>query len=543
MAALSLSAATGRCEFSEADTPQLFLGQTDVMASAPFGIMHGGSWRFLLRSDGKIGIGTTAPTELLEVAGNFKLSSGGKLVFADGTSMTTASSGNVASVTSTDPAIVVTTSGSAAQLSLASAAIGTTKLADNAITTAKIADGSITANKLAGTLSPSLISGVAATLGSNLFVGSQTVQGSVAITDQLQVQNQTALGQALVNFNSPSDYSFIARNMASSDVAIAIRGETASPAGIAMSAVALANSGNTTALNARTSAPAGQAIYAEAASTLGTSFGVRGVSRSPQGTGVQGEALGTTGPTYGVVGITSAENGSAAILAQNNATSTNSASYGLLARNQSTSGVAVFAHEQSLSGATYGLYARVDSASGIPGMFMTSAASGTVIAANNASRRIFRLDTTGNVFAFGTFSPNGADFAESVAIRGARTNYQPGDVLVIDPDHDRQFLLSQEPYSTRVAGIYSTKPGVLGSKHDLEFATEEIPLAMVGIVPCHVTAENGPIHRGDILVTSRRPGYAMLGTDRQNLIGATIGKALQDLESGSGTIEVMVTLQ
>jgi hypothetical protein len=176
-------------------------------------------------------------------------------------------------------------------------------------------------------------------------------------------------------------------------------------------------------------------------------------------------------------------------------------------------------------------------------MFMTSASSGNVIAANNASRRIFRVDTTGSVFALGSFSPNGADFAESVAVRGPRTDYEPGDVMVVDPDHDRQFQLSSEPYSTRVAGIYSTKPGVLGSKHGLDPSDDEIPLAMVGIVPCHVTTENGAIHRGDILVSSTTRGHAMLGTDRTRLTGAIVGKALQNLESGSGTIEIMVTLQ
>ena len=196
-----------------------------------------------------------------------------------------------------------------------------------------------------------------------------------------------------------------------------------------------------------------------------------------------------------------------------------------------------------MSGLTYGIYGRVDSPSGIAGMFMTSASSGNVIAANNASRRIFRVDTTGNVFALGTFSPNGADFAESVAVRGPRTDYEPGDVMVVDPDHDRQFMLSNEPYSTRVAGIYSTKPGVLGSPHGLDASEDEIPLAMVGIVPCHVTTENGAIHRGDVLVSAKRRGYAMLGRDRAQLTGAIVGKALQNLESGSGTIEIMVTLQ
>jgi hypothetical protein len=176
-------------------------------------------------------------------------------------------------------------------------------------------------------------------------------------------------------------------------------------------------------------------------------------------------------------------------------------------------------------------------------MFSTTASSGTVIAANNASRRIFRVDTTGSVYALGLFSPNGADFAESVAVRGNRNTYEPGDVLVIDPGHDRQFIQSNEAYSTHVAGIYSTRPGVLGSLHPLDPSDDEIPLAMVGIVPCHVTTENGPVHRGDLLVTSSRVGFAMRGTDRSKMQNAVVGKALQNLESDEGTIEVLVTLQ
>lgn len=66
---------------------------------------------------------------------------------------------------------------------------------------------------------------------------------------------------------------------------------------------------------------------------------------------------------------------------------------------------------------------------------------------------------------------------------------------------------------------------------------------MVGIVPTKVTAENGSIHTGDLLVTSSTPGHAMKGTDRNRLTGAVVGKALGDLESGTGVIEVLVTLQ
>jgi hypothetical protein len=66
---------------------------------------------------------------------------------------------------------------------------------------------------------------------------------------------------------------------------------------------------------------------------------------------------------------------------------------------------------------------------------------------------------------------------------------------------------------------------------------------MVGIVPTKVTAENGPIHKGDLLVSSSTPGFAMKGTDRNRMLGAVIGKALGDLPSGSGVVEVLVTLQ
>ena len=68
-------------------------------------------------------------------------------------------------------------------------------------------------------------------------------------------------------------------------------------------------------------------------------------------------------------------------------------------------------------------------------------------------------------------------------------------------------------------------------------------MAMVGVVPTKVSAENGPIKRGDLLVTSSASGYAMKGTDRSRMLGAVIGKALGHLDSGTGKIEVVVTLQ
>ena len=184
-----------------------------------------------------------------------------------------------------------------------------------------------------------------------------------------------------------------------------------------------------------------------------------------------------------------------------------------------------------------------------PGTLCKNVAACTILELQANGTREFHFDGAGNAHAAGTFMGGGADFAESVAAAGKRADYQPGDVMIIDDAGDRSLAKSQESYSTLVAGIVSTKPGVLASLHNSttlagQKAIEgEVPLAVVGIVPCKVSAENGAIHAGDLLVTSSTAGYAMKGTDRARMLGAVVGKAMQALESGKGVIEVLVTLQ
>lgn len=140
----------------------------------------------------------------------------------------------------------------------------------------------------------------------------------------------------------------------------------------------------------------------------------------------------------------------------------------------------------------------------------------------------------------------GGDYAESVDVTGDRTHYKPGDVLVLDPAHPGKFLKSNSRYSKLVAGIYSTKPGLVGRRQtttDPKLKAAEVPMAMVGIVPTKVTAENGPITIGDLLVTSSTPGHAMKGDDGTLPTGTVIGKAMGNLKSGTGVIEVLVSLQ
>lgn len=178
-----------------------------------------------------------------------------------------------------------------------------------------------------------------------------------------------------------------------------------------------------------------------------------------------------------------------------------------------------------------------------PGAALEVNGSGIKLTAGSGGSITFQDGTQQNT----AFNPAncGADYAESVGVTGDRTKYAPGDILVIDPNTPGQFLKSNQAYSTLVAGVYSTQPGFVGRKHPANAASNatEVPMAMVGRVPTKVSAENGSIQVGDLLVSSSTMGYAMKGTDRSQMLGAVLGKALGSLDSGAGVIEVLVTLQ
>jgi hypothetical protein len=158
--------------------------------------------------------------------------------------------------------------------------------------------------------------------------------------------------------------------------------------------------------------------------------------------------------------------------------------------------------------------------------------------------RQMRLDGAGNLFVRGAFSPGGADFAEMLPAKGS---LEPGDVLAIGPDGD--LTLTTEPYQKSVAGVYSTKPGLLGGAPDGESTEGKVPLAVAGVVPVKVTDEGGPIVPGDALTSSATPGHAMkAATVRVGGIellpsGVVIGKAIEPFASGTGVIRALVVLQ
>jgi hypothetical protein len=154
---------------------------------------------------------------------------------------------------------------------------------------------------------------------------------------------------------------------------------------------------------------------------------------------------------------------------------------------------------------------------------------------------IFRVErTTGNVYADGNFTGNGADVAERIDVSEA---VEPGDVVEIDPDNPGKFRKAREALSTRVAGVISTAPGVVLGNQRAESNDARPILALAGRVPVKVTAKYGAIAVGDLLVSSPIPGYAMKCPEKSQCIGAVIGKALEPLAEGVGMIEVQVMLR
>jgi len=150
-------------------------------------------------------------------------------------------------------------------------------------------------------------------------------------------------------------------------------------------------------------------------------------------------------------------------------------------------------------------------------------------------RIVFRVDNDGRVHT------GGADVAEFIVTSGAP---QPGDVVVIDPNHPGQFSLATTPNSTAVAGVISTLPGmVMNSKQSGQSRLSAGPqLALAGRVPVKASAENGAIRPGDLLVTSSTPGRAMRAPTNP-IPGTVLGKALGNLDRGVCAIEMLVMLR
>jgi hypothetical protein len=99
---------------------------------------------------------------------------------------------------------------------------------------------------------------------------------------------------------------------------------------------------------------------------------------------------------------------------------------------------------------------------------------------------------------------------------------------------DAEVTTTQAKGDRKVAGVVTTNPAHLMNSH-LK-GDNVVGLALQGRVPCKVL---GKVEKGDLLVTSAIPGYAIVDNDPK--VGTVIGKALENkTDTDKGIIEVVV---
>jgi hypothetical protein len=384
------------------------------------------------------------------------------------------------------------------------------------------------------------------------FIGKHRLTNSNIFEVGNDIGVNTTNPQATVDVESTDIFGILGTTSSSGQYATGVIGRTASTSGNGVVGESTAISGVNNGVFGRSASPNGIGVSG-AATSLDGGTGVYGqtafAGTNGFGAGVSGAAVANTGTAIGVYGDTASDQGIGVIGNRFNASASGFGGGGVRGLTSAdnfvftygTAGVATAA-----TGGAVGIFGQTYSPNGTAGLF-ANVAGGNILEGGfgQPETTVFRVDGTGRVFADGGFQPSGADFAESMEVTGDRSRYAAGDLLVIDTTVTRHLALAKKPYSTLVAGIYSTKPGMLGSTRKIgePSGADEIPLAVVGIVPCKVTAENGPIQIGDLLVTSSTQGHAMKGTDRNRMLGAVVGKALEPLPQGTGVIQVLVTLQ
>ena len=156
----------------------------------------------------------------------------------------------------------------------------------------------------------------------------------------------------------------------------------------------------------------------------------------------------------------------------------------------------------------------------------------TFTSTNTASRAVVR-DGSGN-FAAGTITATAtqAQYADLAERYEADADYEPGTVLVIGGN--AEVTVTDQPGSYKAVGVVSTDPAYLMNSEG-----NGIPVALRGRVPCKVI---GNVNKGDVLVTSDTPGFAMVGASPHTLSPLQIiGRAISSkLDAGPGIVEIIV---
>ena len=169
---------------------------------------------------------------------------------------------------------------------------------------------------------------------------------------------------------------------------------------------------------------------------------------------------------------------------------------------------------------------------------ITSVGTLTGLTINNATTAITNGATagTGNIGVSGAgfntvfAKATSAQYADLAEMYAADAYYTPGTVLEFGGPEE--ITLSDSDMSTRIIGVVSTDPAHLMNS-DLK-ADHPTAVALIGRVPCSVV---GTVRRGDMMVSA---GNGAARSESNPVPGSMIGKAVQDHNGDSGTIEILV---
>ena len=282
------------------------------------------------------------------------------------------------------------------------------------------------------------------------------------------------------------------------------------------------------------------------------------VTQNGSGHGIEGITSATSPGKAGVYGATASVTGAGTPNGTPGVFGRSSSSFGVVGFSNTDDGVYGRSNEE------YGV--RAESAGSKAAIFAlasggTSTSHGVQasgyygVSASGSSRGVSAFGPIGvygdssTAGGFGLYTPDrlfvgtSADLAEHMP---AAVGVEAGDVVVIDPDHDERVIKSYKANDSALAGVISTYPAMLIGAME---SASDTPLALAGRVPVKVSAENGAIRRGDLLTTSDTPGHAMRATPIEvNGIefyapGTIIGKAMEELETGTGTVIVLILPQ
>lgn len=320
----------------------------------------------------------------------------------------------------------------------------------------------------------------------------------------------------------------------------------------------------------------GLGLYGRVYATVGDNFGVWGQSPSTTGTGVYGVVTSTTGINMGVSGRTGSASG-----------------YGVYGLNTSSTGnpVAIFGEAPN----SFGTGVRGDGANigvsgngtnegvrgsssvsgrlGVAGYSNATLGSGAGLQGLSSSPIGYGLWSVGDVHVQGDLVVSGSKtgFVSDVVLNVGDEPLESGDVVEI-VGNDAPILGDVPVIAVRKAATADSR-GVLGpvecallvglqtesklpanAPAKLRYATPQyhVHKAEGSVRPggygrvvtlgsfraIKVDASFGAVKPGDLLVSSPRAGFAMKSDDPK--IGTVIGKALGGLQSGQGTVPVLV---